>query len=208
MQQTAIFRTGKILTVLFAVLFVVGILTINSLFVYPLVNTSRSLMAFLIAPLCILYANQHNLWFRSSLRIFLKGSHRLVTSMSVFFVGVLLSYEVLRMLPNDLGTPLHLIILGICSIIYWGPLLIDCSFHKPMAYSSKFAYFTGTTLLFFTYHQLTFVNYHSAPTLGFMWSGLATMLTTLMVLIHQWFRAEKKTDRKRMEGYLRPLKKI
>ncbi|WP_163527631.1 hypothetical protein [Halobacillus ihumii] len=208
MQQTAIFRPGKILAVLLAVLFVVGILTINSLFVYPVLNTSRSLLAFLFAPLGILYANQHNLWFRSSLRIFLKGSHRLLISMTVFFLGVLLSYEVLLTLPDNLGVALHIIILGICSIIYWGPLLIDCSFHKPITYSSKFAYFTGTTLLFFTYHQLSFVYYHSAPTLGFMWSGLATMLITLMVLFHQWFRADKKTDRRRVEGYVRPLKKI
>ncbi|WP_079528732.1 hypothetical protein [Halobacillus hunanensis] len=208
MQQTAIFRSGKTLAVLLAVLFVVGILTINSLFVYPVLNTSRSLLAFLFAPLGILYANKHNLWFRSSLRIFLKGSHRLLISMAVFFLGVLLSYEVLLMLPNNLGVALHIIILGICSIIYWGPLLINCSFHKPIAYSSKFAYFTGTTLLFFTYHQLSFVYYPSAPTLGFMWSGLATMLITLMVLFHQWFRADKKTDRRRVEGYVRRIKKV
>ncbi|UOQ95283.1 hypothetical protein MUO14_10340 [Halobacillus shinanisalinarum] len=206
MGQTSTFRTRKLLPHLFICFFVIGIVIINSLYVQPIENTTRSLIAFIVAPLLILYANQHHLWFRSSFRFFVKRSNRLLSSMALFGGGVLVSYEVLHMIPNAWGIVFHLIILGFSSIIYWCPLILKCSFQKSRAYLDKLAYFTGTTLLFFIYHQVSFAYYESTPTLGFMIAGLITMLLTLIYTIHQWVQAEKKIDHTSAEGYIRPLK--
>ncbi|UOR11025.1 hypothetical protein [Halobacillus amylolyticus] len=119
-----------------------------------------------------------------------------------------MSYEVLHTISNEWGIVLHLMILGFSSIIYWGPLILKCPFQKSRAYLDKLAYFTGTTLLFFIYHQVSFVYYESTPTLGFMIAGLITMLLTLVYLIHQWVQAEKKIDNTSAEGYVRPIKGI
>ena len=164
----------------------------------------RSAIAFFIAPLLILHANYRHLWFRKSYRWMVHLSQLIVPSAALFFIGTLVSYEVSLMVRY--GFFAHLLFLSICSLIYWAPLLLQCSFTKPKSHMNRFAYFTLTSILFFIYHQMTFYFYQAKPTLGFMISGLVAMLLTLLYMMVAWSKSESHTDRISVKGYVQPIK--
>ncbi|MFG6147132.1 hypothetical protein [Halobacillus sp. B23F22_1] len=168
-------------------------------------NLIRSLIAFLIVPLAILFANTRHFWFLHSLRWMVYFSHKLLLSIIIFTVGVLLSYELLNLMPTSIGFIIHAFILTISSMIYWAPLLVNCPFRKPREYADKVAYFTVTCSLFFIYHQGTFLYYDSSPTLGFMIAGLTVMLITLLYLFIAWYQSEEQIDRPTVEGHIRSI---
>ncbi|ARI75866.1 hypothetical protein [Halobacillus mangrovi] len=168
-------------------------------------NLVRSFCSFIIAPSLILLANRYHLWFRKSLRWVVHLSQRLVLSTFIFFMGTLLSYELSLMIPKGVGYPIHVMLLIICSIVYWAPLILRCTFIKPLSFIHKFGYFTLTTILFFTYHELSYYFYASRPTSGYMYSGMIFMLVTLWLIVFQWSRAEKETDRMTVKGYVHSL---
>ncbi|MGI8313586.1 hypothetical protein [Halobacillus mangrovi] len=109
------------------------------------------------------------------------------------------------MMPKAVGYPIHLMLLTISSIVYWGPLILRCKFLKPLSFIHKFGYFTLTTILFFTYHELTYYFYASRPTSGYMYSGMIFMLVTLWLIVFQWSQSEKETDRMTVKGYVHSL---
>ncbi|UOQ45156.1 hypothetical protein MUN89_04155 [Halobacillus salinarum] len=206
MQQT-ISRYRKYLLPAALVLTVSLIVIINLFNERPLENLSRSLIVFAAVPLWILYANQHQLWFRNKLRWMIRASNRLLINAAVFFVGVLASYEVFLMLPYSLGVVFHLTTLTICSFFYWLPLLLHCTFSRRRPHMQRLGYFALTSMLFFVYHMVSFQYYDGTPTQGFLVSGLFVMLLTLIYLFQDWSVTEKEDDRTTVEGYVRPVSK-
>ena len=198
-------RSRKLVWIIGFASFLIVLITLNFLTADPAVNLTRSLIAFGAAPLFILYANQNHLWFRKSFRWLVSSSHLLLSSAFVFFFGVVVSFEVLSMIPSGYGFFLHLFLLAVSSVIYWAPLLLSCPFHKSKPFMSRFAYFTLTTLLFFIYHEVAFYYYGSRPSAGFMNTGLAAMLITLFYIITQWSNVESHTDRPTVKGYVHSL---
>ncbi|MGP4076252.1 hypothetical protein [Halobacillus sp. K22] len=185
--------------------FLIVLFLLNLLTSHTAVNLTRSFVAFGAAPLFILYANQNHLWFRKSFRWLVSSSHHLLFSTFIFFFGAVVSFEVLSMIPGGYDFLLHLFLLAVSSIVYWAPLLLSCSFHKPIPFISRFGYFTLTTLLFFIYHEVAFYYYGSRPSAGFMNTGLAAMLITLFYIITQWSKVESHTDRPTVKGYVHSL---
>ncbi|MFQ3545327.1 hypothetical protein Q7A53_14685 [Halobacillus rhizosphaerae] len=168
-------------------------------------NFSRSLITFIVVPGWILYANRTHLWFRRTLRWIVNGSQRLIVSAALFFIGVVISYEVTLMLAHPFGFIIHLGILTVCSIVYWAPLLLNCPFQKQRPYMQRLGYLALTSIAFFVYHIISFQYYQAEPTQGFLISGLVVMLFTLLKLINEWANAEKENDRITVEGYVRPI---
>ncbi|WP_173918383.1 hypothetical protein [Halobacillus sp. Marseille-Q1614] len=165
-------------------------------------NIARGLLAFLITPLLIVYGNKHHLWFRQSLRWMVRLSHKLVLCLGIFFIGVLVSYELLQLLHPSIGYALHLILLSVSTIIYWAPLLLSCPFDKPRPFADRAAYYSLATALFILYHHGTFVYYDGMPTLPFMFMGMTVMMGAFLYLFIQWFRSEQHVDRPTVKGYV------
>ncbi|MCA0971224.1 hypothetical protein LCM20_11520 [Halobacillus litoralis] len=164
----------------------------------------RSLITFVAAPSFLVYANQKRLWFRKSFRWLIKCSQSPPISGSFFMAGALISYDGLTTIPY--GFFLHLIPLTIASVLYWSPFLVNCSFSKPISYMHQFAYFTITSIVFFTYHQMTFYFYEAQPTFGYMVIGTAVMIVTLLSLIMNWAKDESHIDRMTVKGLVQPIK--
>ncbi len=204
-MQHVLVRNKKILFPVFFSLVLAGIMLITIKNEHTLMNFSRSLITFIAVPGWILYANRTHLWFRKNLRWVVHGSQRLIVSAALFFIGVVISYEVTLMLPHPLGFIIHLGILTVCSVVYWSPLLLNCPFQKQRPYMQRLGYFALTAMAFFVYHIISFQYYQAEPTQGFFISGLVVMLITLLKLINEWSNAEKENDRITVEGYVRPI---
>ncbi|WP_082232453.1 hypothetical protein [Halobacillus massiliensis] len=167
----------------------------------------RALIAFLLAPLLIIYGNNQHLWFRKSFRWVVRLSHRLVLSLLIFFIGMLVSYELSSLVHPLLGYGLHLLLLSVSAVVYWAPLLVACPFDKPRPFADRAAYYSLATALFILYHQGTFVYYEGMPTLPFMVIGMTVMMGAFLYLFIQWFHSEKHIDRPTVKGYVVSLKK-
>lgn len=164
----------------------------------------RSFISFCVAPMLIILANRKHIWFRRKLRWVIRSSQSLFVSAFMFFICALVSYDGLRMVP--FGFPVHIVLLGIGSIFYWSPLLIRCSFSKPTSYMHQFSYLMLTSIVFFTYHQMTFYFYHYQPTFGYLMVGISSMSVTLLFLILRWAKSESHIDRVTVKGFVVPIK--
>ncbi|KHE72622.1 hypothetical protein [Halobacillus sp. BBL2006] len=193
------------ITLIFFSLVIMSLINLKS--VHSVENLTRSTVSFIITPCFILFANRYNLWFRRYLRWVVHYSQRLLQSTAVFFLGTLVSFELSHTMPKLIGYPLHMMILLLSAVIYWSPLLLHCTFRKPLSFMHKFAYFSLTTILFFAYHEGTYYFYGSRPISGYLYTGLFVMLITLWLIVVHWYESEKDTDRMTVEGYVHPLPK-
>ncbi|RWZ58795.1 hypothetical protein EQV77_07490 [Halobacillus fulvus] len=205
MRFPAYIQQSKPVTILFLLMAVSAIVLINWFSTWQVENIMRSVILFLFAPIWIMLANDRHLWFRRKYRWIVTTSLSPLRSLFIFFTGCLVSYEVSLMLP--FGFWIHLFILSFASIVYWAPLLIECPFSKQTTFMSRFAYFAATAVLFFLYHQISFLYYEATPTLGFMVTGLITMSFTLLTIIQQWSDSEKQVDRLTAKGHVHSMRK-
>ncbi|WLR48746.1 hypothetical protein LC065_06070 [Halobacillus litoralis] len=194
-----------VLTFLLYSLFILAALAIHYLLSPTPFQYVRSIICFGLAPALILYANFKQLWFRSSLRWVIKVSRRPVLSSTIFVVGALASFDLAFHLP--LSGIVHLLLLGFGSIIYWAPLLLQCSFIQLQNYMRRFLYLLLTSLLFVLYHEASFYFSGREQSEGFLYTGVMIMLIQLFSLIMEWADAEKDTDPLNVKGYFKSVSK-
>ncbi|TGB02791.1 hypothetical protein [Halobacillus salinus] len=163
----------------------------------------RGIVSFFVAPLAIHLANEKHIWFRKNFRWVVRTSQSPLRSAALFFVFTLVSYDALNQIPY--GFLVHLILLSIGSVIYWSPFMLRCPFCKPVPFMHQFSYFVITSIVFFTYHQMTFYFYQAQPTFLYMIVGIAAMLLLLLSLIVRWANSEASVDRITVEGFIQPI---
>ncbi|WP_394219277.1 hypothetical protein [Halobacillus trueperi] len=186
-------------------IFILTALAIH-LFLLPApIQYVRSIICFGLAPACILYANHKQLWFRSSLRWVIRLSRRPILSSFIFIISVLASIDLISHLP--LSKFVHLFLIGFGSLIYWAPLLLQCSFIQLQNYMRRFLYLVLTSLLFVLYHEASFYFSERADAEAFLYTGVMIMIIQLFSLIMEWADAEKGTDPINVKGYFKSVSK-